>query len=166
MSFTSDPFIVGSRSRTDASAVPETTTAPTARPPLDILTYYYGSRMVYVSPGEDYDVRSESFPLSAPFAAVADRLVHPASHRHRRGVFPEAQRRRAPSDLSGGTCHAQPPEDSRDWPYGVALPRPHALALRSCGDTRLPPFYVGVGVLEFGHRANALRLGDWLVRVL
>ena len=78
MSLTSDPFIVGSRSRTDASAVPETTTAPTARSPPDILTYCYGSRMVYVSPGGDYDVRS--FPLNLPLAVVADRLVHPGSH--------------------------------------------------------------------------------------
>ena len=139
-------------------------TAHMARPPPDILTYCYGSRMVYVSPGEDYDVRS--FPLNLPLAAVADRLVHPASHRYRRGHLPGAQRRRARSDLPGGPCHAQPPEDSRDWPDGVALPRRHSLSLRSCGDTRLTPFHDRVSVFEFGRRANTLRLGDWLARAL
>jgi len=112
MSFTSNPFTVGSRSRTDASAWPETTTAPhgstSPRYPDVLLRLANGVRLSW----RNYDVRF--FPLNLPLAAVVDRLVHPASHRYRRGVLPGAQRRRARSDLSGGSCHAQPPEDSRD----------------------------------------------------
>ena len=68
-------------------------------------------------------------PFLPKLAAVVDRLVHPASHRHRRRVLPRAQRRRTRPDLSGSPRHAQPPEDSRDWPNGLAIPRVHARTL-------------------------------------
>jgi len=64
----SNALTVPSRLRTDGSAAPgnATATGTTARPPPDILTYCHGSRMVYVTPGEDYDraieIAVESFP--------------------------------------------------------------------------------------------------------
>jgi len=72
MSYTSSALTVGQRPRTDASAAPGTAT-DAARLPPDILTYCYDSRMVYVTPGEDYDVRSflRSFPLAVPLTTIA-----------------------------------------------------------------------------------------------
>jgi len=62
----SNALAVTSRSRTDASAAPTTANGITTRLPPDILTYCHGSRMVYVTPGEDYDraveIAVESFP--------------------------------------------------------------------------------------------------------
>ena len=68
MSYTSNALAVTSRSRTDAAAASgnATTAGTTTRLPPDILTYCHGSRMVYVTPGEDYDVRSNLPSYSAP----------------------------------------------------------------------------------------------------
>ena len=59
MSYTSNASTIMSHSSTDTSesSTPRTTRATTYRPPL-ILTYCYGSQMVYVAPGDDYDVCS------------------------------------------------------------------------------------------------------------
>src|SRR5579863_4686187 len=57
MSFPSNASTVRLHSRTDASSAPRNTRGTTSRHP-HILTYCYGSRMVYVAPGEDYDVCS------------------------------------------------------------------------------------------------------------
>lgn len=67
MSYNSNALAVTSRTRADASAAPgnATATGTTTRLPPDILTYCHGSRMVYVTPGEDYDVRS-NLPSQAP----------------------------------------------------------------------------------------------------
>lgn len=55
MSYTSNPSTVRLHSRADASSAPRNMRGTTSRVP-HILTYCYGSRMVYVAPGEDYDV--------------------------------------------------------------------------------------------------------------
>jgi len=64
MSYTSNASTIRSHSRTDASSTPRNTRGTTSRPPL-ILTYCYGSQMVYVAPGDHYDrainVAIESF---------------------------------------------------------------------------------------------------------
>jgi hypothetical protein len=59
MSHILNPLTVTSQlhSRTDTSSTPRDGRGTTSGLP-DILTYSYGSRMVYVSPGEDYDVCS------------------------------------------------------------------------------------------------------------
>ena len=93
--------------------------------------------MVYVTPGEDYDVRS--FLPNLPLAAVTDRLIHPASHRYRRRDLPGARRRRSRPDLSGGPRYAwQParPEDSQDQSQGLVGRCGQARAVRNRGDTR------------------------------
>ncbi len=69
MPYTSNALTVGSRPHADASA-PTGAAAGSARLPPDILTYCYDARMVYVTPGEDYDVRS--FLYSLNLATVAD----------------------------------------------------------------------------------------------
>jgi len=65
MSYTSNALTVGSRPHADASA-PTGAAAGSARLPPDILTYCYDARMVYVTPGEDYDqainIAIDSFP--------------------------------------------------------------------------------------------------------
>jgi hypothetical protein len=70
MSYSSNALTVGSRPRADASAPTGAATGSVARLPPDILTYCYDARMVYVTPGEDYDVRS--FLHSLNLAIVAD----------------------------------------------------------------------------------------------
>ena len=57
MSCPSNALTVGSH-RMDASAPPGNTTGTAIRQPPDILTYSHDSRMVYVTPGETYDVCS------------------------------------------------------------------------------------------------------------
>jgi len=57
MSYTSNAPTVGLRSPTDAFFTPGNTRG-TARLRPEILTYCYSSRMVYVTPGEDYNVCS------------------------------------------------------------------------------------------------------------
>jgi hypothetical protein len=126
---------MSTRSRTNASATPGSAT-PSIRLPPDILTYCYGSQMVYVTPGEDYDVRS--FLPNLPLAAVTDRLIHLASHRYRRRDLPGARRRRSQPDLSGGPRYAwQParPEDSQDQSQGLVGRRGQARTVRNRGDT-------------------------------
>ena len=53
-------------------------------------------------------LRRMSLPSLAvsPFAVVADRYIHPASHRHRHRVLSRAQRHRPRPDLSGDPRHA------------------------------------------------------------
>jgi hypothetical protein len=66
MSYTSNALTVGSRPHADASAPTGAVTGNAVRLPPDILTYCYDTRMVYVTPGEDYDkainIAIESFP--------------------------------------------------------------------------------------------------------
>ncbi len=65
MSYPSNAFTVGSRSRTPGASATRGMATGTTRLPSDILTYCYDSRMVYVTRGESYDVRSflPSFPF-------------------------------------------------------------------------------------------------------
>ena len=77
MSCPSNALTVGSRSRMDASAPPGNAagTVASVRQPPDILTYCYDSRMVYVTPGETYDVRfflTSLMPRPFPFT---DRVI-------------------------------------------------------------------------------------------
>src|SRR5579863_9575494 len=75
MSYPSNALTVGSRSRTDASA-PQGNATGTAgvRQAPDILTYCHNSRMVYVTPGETYDVCYFLPSLTPPL--LIDRLIH------------------------------------------------------------------------------------------
>jgi hypothetical protein len=70
MSYTSNASTVGSHPRAATSAPTGAATGNAARLPIDILTYCYDTRMVYVTPGEDYDVRP--FLHSLNLAIVAD----------------------------------------------------------------------------------------------
>ena len=70
MSHIPNALTVGPRPRADVSAPSGTAAGSAARLPPDILTYCYASRMVYVAPAEDYDVRS--FLHSLNLAIVAD----------------------------------------------------------------------------------------------
>ncbi len=50
------------------------------RVPPDILTYSYASRMVYVTPGETYDVRPSCLPPSETFWLMDLIYTPPARH--------------------------------------------------------------------------------------
>lgn len=76
MSCPSNALTVGSRSRPDASAPPGNATGAAVRQPPDILTYCHNSRMVYVTPGETYDV---CFFLTSPtprLPLLIESLIH------------------------------------------------------------------------------------------
>ena len=67
-------------------------------------------------------------------------MIHSASHRHRRGVLLRAHRARSGQDLSGGPRLGRQLQDSRDWPIGLVLPRPHARTPGRCGRTHRVPW--------------------------
>lgn len=85
-------------------------TGPRVTP--DILTYSYASRMVYVTPGDTYDVRPALPLIETFFFADGSPLI--ARHRYRQGVLPRTQERRARPDQLGGPRPAQEPANSQD----------------------------------------------------
>lgn len=87
-----------------------TGTGPRVAP--DILTYSYASRMVYVTPGESYDVR---FPLARPLSERFFLILHPpARHRYRQGVLHRTQGCRTRANKLGSTRRAQEPADTQN----------------------------------------------------
>jgi hypothetical protein len=69
-----------------------------------ILTYCYNSKLVYVTPGETYEVRSRLSPNSVHFAY---HLLSPASHRLCPRGISGAQRRRSQPDMLRGSRGSQ-----------------------------------------------------------
>ena len=86
-----------------------------------------------------------SSPLAVPLAAIANQLIHLASHRYRHRVFPGARRRQTRSDLSGGPRHTRQPareEEGQSQPRGLVSRRRRARAVRNRGGTRRTPAQV------------------------
>ena len=57
------PYPSNALTLSQVSALAPSASNPAQRIPPDVLTYSYATRMVYVTPGETYDVRSFGFRL-------------------------------------------------------------------------------------------------------
>lgn len=164
MSFTPNSMVIGSFPRNINGSRPQAVSDAAHRVPPSILTYSYNSKLVYVTPGDTYEVR---FCLSLLNCALLLTLLSLASHRFCPRCISRSQRRRSQPDMLRGSRGAQQSvrtKDGADRPNGVGYRGGHPCAIRDRGSTRrLPPSSPAFFLQAHGRSTTPICLRSGLV---